>query len=112
MTVYRGQALVTRLMEVPGPAGLREMVVRELPEHVQPASLYAESADGVEVRSVLYRIRPVEQDVREEVRKMDTEILGVQDLIQTNNQQSQVLAARPPIWLSWSSSRLRRPMLN
>ena len=92
VTVYRGQALVTRLVEVPGPAGLREVVVTELPEHVQPASIYAESADGVEVRSVLYRIRPVEQDVREEVRKLDVEIRGVQDLIQTNNQQSQVLA--------------------
>ena len=92
VTVYRGQALVTRLIEVPGPAGLREIVVTELPEHVQPASIYAESADGVEVRSVLYRIRPVEQDVREEVRKLDTDIRGVQDLIQTNNQQSQLLA--------------------
>ncbi len=92
VTVYRGQALVTRLVEVPGPAGLREVVVTELPEHVQPASIYAESADGVEVRSVLYRIRPVEQDVREEVRKLDAEIRGVQDLIQTNNQQTQVLA--------------------
>ena len=92
VTVYRGQALVTRLVEVPGPAGLREVIVTELPEHVQPASIYAESADGVEVRSVLYRIRPVEQDVREEVRKLDAEIRGVQDLIQTNNQQTQVLA--------------------
>jgi hypothetical protein len=93
VTVYRGQALVTRLVEVPGPAGLREVVVTELPEHVQPASIYAESADGVEVRSVLYRIRPVEQDVREEVRKLDAELRGVQDLIQTNNQQSQVLTS-------------------
>ena len=67
------------------------MVVTELPECVQPASIYAESADGVEVRSVLYRIRPVEQDVRDEVRKLDEEIQRVQDLIQTNNQQTQVL---------------------
>jgi hypothetical protein len=92
VTVYRGQALVTRLVEVPGPAGLREVVVTELPEHVQPASIYAESADGVEVRSVLYRIRPVEQDVREEVRKLDEQILAVRDQIQTTNEKSQVLA--------------------
>ncbi|HEV3418090.1 MAG TPA: DUF4140 domain-containing protein, partial [Pirellulales bacterium] len=91
VTVYRGQALVTRLIEVPGPAGLREVVVTELPERVQPASLYAESADGVEVRSVLYRIRPVEQDVREEVRKLDEEIRGVQDSVQTNNAQTTLL---------------------
>src|SRR5262245_36045337 len=92
VTVYRGQALVTRLVEIPGPAGLREVVVTELPEHVQPASIYAESADGVEVRSVLYRIRPVEQDVREEVRKLDEQILAVRDQIQTTNEKSQVLA--------------------
>src|ERR1700686_1511857 len=85
VTVYRGQALVTRLVEVPGAAGLREVIVTELPEHVQPASIYAESADGVEVRSVLYRIRPVEQDVREEVRKLDEQIRSVQDHVQTNN---------------------------
>jgi len=91
VTVYRGQALVTRLVEVPGPVGLREVVVTELPEHVQPASIYAESADGVEVRSVLYRIRPVEQDVREEVRKLDEQILAVRDQIQTTNEKSAVL---------------------
>ena len=93
VTVYRGQALVTRLVEVPGAAGLREVIVTELPEHVQPASIYAESADGVEVRSVLYRIRPVEQDVREEVRKLDEQIRSVQDHVQTNNQQTQLLGA-------------------
>jgi hypothetical protein len=91
VTVYRGQALVTRLVEVPGPAGLREVVVTELPEHVQPASIYAESADGVEVRSVLYRIRPVEQDVRDEVRKLDAQIRVVQDAIATNNAQTTLI---------------------
>src|SRR5689334_8764398 len=90
VTVYRGQALVTRLVEIPGPAGLREVVVTELPEHVQPASIYAESADGVEVRSVLYRIRPVEQDVRDEVRKLDKQIREVQDQVQTNSNQMQL----------------------
>jgi autotransporter-associated beta strand protein len=94
VTVYRGQALVTRLVEVPGAAGLHEIVVTDLPEHVQPSSIYAESADGVEVRSVLYRIRPVEQDVRDEVRKLDADIRAVQDLMQANAQQSRVLQER------------------
>ena len=31
VTVYRGQALVTRLVDVPGPAGLKEIIVGELP---------------------------------------------------------------------------------
>ena len=48
VTVYRGQAIVTRLVDIPAPAGLHELVVSDLPEQVLPASLYAESADGVE----------------------------------------------------------------
>jgi len=92
VTVYRGQALVTRLVEVPGPAGLREVVVTELPERINPGSIYAESADGVEVRSVRYRIRPVERDVREEVRKLDQEIREVQDQIQGLTEQEKVFA--------------------
>lgn len=91
VTVYRGQALVTRLVDVPGPAGLREIVVTDLPQRIEPGSIYAESADGVEVRSVLYRIRPVERDVREEVRKLDDSIRATQDQIQCNSEQAKVL---------------------
>jgi hypothetical protein len=91
VTVYRGQALVTRLVDVPGPAGLREIVVTDLPERIEPASIYAESADGVEVRSVLYRIRPVERDVRQEVRKLDDAIRAVQDQLQGNAEEAKVL---------------------
>src|SRR5207249_627614 len=40
------------------------------------------SADGVEVRSVRYRVRPVEKDVRDEVRKLDEKIQEVQDKLQ------------------------------
>ncbi len=92
VTVYRGQALVTRLVDVPGPAGLREIVVTDLPQRIEPGSIYAESADGIEVRSVLYRIRPVERDVREEVRKLDEQIRATQDQIQSNSEQAKVLA--------------------
>lgn len=94
VTVYRGQALVTRLVEIPGPAGLHEVIVTDLPEHVVPGSLYAESADGVQVRSVLYRQRPVTQDVREEVRKLDDQIRQLNDKIAANAQSMQLLAER------------------
>ncbi len=92
VTVYRGQALVTRLIEIPGDAGLHEIVVSDLPERIEPGSIYAESAEGVEVRSVRYRIRPVERDVRAEVRKLDDEIRQVQDLLHANETQEKVLA--------------------
>ncbi|MFO0897270.1 MAG: mucoidy inhibitor MuiA family protein [Pirellulales bacterium] len=92
VTVYQGQALVTRAVDVPGAAGLHEIVITDLPEHILPGSLYAESAGGVEVRSVRYRVRPVEQDVREEVRKLDEQIQATADAMQATQRQQQLLA--------------------
>lgn len=94
VTVYRGQALVTRLVDIPGPAGLYELVVTELPEHVVPESLYAESSDGLEVRSVLYRQRPVTQDVRQEVRDLDDRIRSAADMLAQVAQNTALLAER------------------
>jgi hypothetical protein len=94
VTVFRGQALVSRLVEIPGEAGLHELIITDLPEHVVPGSLFAESADGVEVRSVLYRQRPVTQDIREEVRKLDEQIQAVQDKLAAIGQKFALLAER------------------
>ncbi len=94
VTVYRGQALVTRVVETPREAGLREIVIGELPEQVVPGSLYAESADGVEVRSVIFRQKPVQEDVREEVRVIDVKIRALQDKLWTNTQSLALLASR------------------
>jgi hypothetical protein len=94
VTVYRGQALVTRLIDIPGPAGLREVIVSELPDRTIPGSVFAESADGVEVRSVRYRLRPVAQDVREEVRKLDEQITAVKDEIDANTRHREVASRR------------------
>lgn len=94
VTVYRGQALVTRLVALTGPAGLREVVVTQLPEHVVPGSIHAETTDGVEVRSVSYRARPVEQDVREEVRKLDEQIRAAQDRLAASQRRSQLVTER------------------
>jgi len=88
VTVYRGQAVVTRLVELAGPAGLREVVVTDLPEHVVPGSIHAESADGVDVRSVRYRVRPVLQDVRESVRQLDEQIRQVEDELKAKERQA------------------------
>ena len=82
VTVYRGQALVSRAIDVPGGAGLREIVVTNLPEAILPGSLYAESADGVEVRSVAYRIRPVGEDSRESVRAAEKAVRDAKDALE------------------------------
>lgn len=94
VTVYRGQAYVTRLVEVAGPAGLREVVVTDLPEHVVPDSIYAEAADGVEVRSVRYRVRPVQEDVRQEVRELDEKLRQVRDKIEANQRHLALMGER------------------
>ena len=91
VTVYRGQALVTRVVEVLGDAGLCEVIVADLPEHIVASSLYAESADGVEVRSVRYRVRPISHDVREEVSALDQQIREVQDQLNANDAQTKRL---------------------
>ncbi|MEK6701067.1 MAG: DUF4140 domain-containing protein, partial [Planctomycetota bacterium] len=93
VTVYRGQALVTRTVELSGKAGLREIVVTDLPSRVLPGSLYAEgaTAGGVAVRSVQFRTRPVSQDVNEGVRKLDAELQTLQDALATNQASAQRL---------------------
>ena len=91
VTVYRGEALVTRVVDIPGAVGLKEIVVGDLPARVEAQSLYAEAAEGVEVRSVLYRERPVEQDVRADVRKLDEDIQKVADQLMANRQNMLVV---------------------
>lgn len=86
VTVYRGQALVSRVVAVPAAKGVaetagsvREVVITDLPARVRPESVHAESTNGVKVRSVRFRQRPVVQDTREEVRKLDEKIEAVND---------------------------------
>lgn len=81
VTVYRGQALVTRTVDLSAGKALREIVITDLPDAVIPASLYAEAAGGIEVRSVRYVARPVTQDARENVRALEQQIRAAQDTL-------------------------------
>ena len=94
VTVYRGQALVSRLVDVPGPAGLKEVTVVGLPEQILPGSLYAESADSAEVQSVNYSAHPVEKDVRADVQKFDDQIRDLQDKLSGVQQHRALLDAQ------------------
>src|SRR5581483_1327444 len=51
VTVYQGNALVTREVTVPQGRGLVEVVVTPLPAQVLPSSLYTEGSDGLRVLS-------------------------------------------------------------
>lgn len=81
VTVYRGQALVTRLADLNLQPGLREVVITDLPEQILPGSLFAEGERGAEVRSVRFRTRPLMADEREQVRDLEIKIRAVQDQI-------------------------------
>ncbi len=74
VTVYHGQAMVTRQITVDLPQGSSEVLVTGLPERIIPESIYAQSYGDTKVLSVRYRTRAVEADTREEVKKLDAEI--------------------------------------
>ncbi len=77
VTVYRGQALVTRTIDVDLPQGPSELIVSDLPGQILPESLYAQTSGNVKVMSVRYRERAVREDTREEVKQLDKEIENV-----------------------------------
>ncbi len=74
VTVYQGNALVTRDVEVPKGKGLVEIVVTPLPARTVDSSLYAEGTDGVRVLSTRYRTRAVKEDTREGVRTKEARL--------------------------------------
>ncbi len=94
VTLYRGQALVTRTVSLEGPKGAMEIVVADLPEQVVANSLYAEGGEGVEVRAVRFRPRAVGQEPREEVRKIDAAIEEINETMRANKKGQEVLAKR------------------
>jgi hypothetical protein len=94
ITLYRGQALVTRLVPVEGKAGSVEIVIGKLPEQIVPDSLFAEGGDAVEIRAVRFRTRAVGEQPRDEVRKLDREILEVEQQIDHNKKQQELLGKR------------------
>ena len=98
VTLYRGQAMVVRSMELSQEAGAIEMVVTDLPQQVVAESLFAEGSPGIEVRAVRFRRRAVGQEPRQEVRELDEQIQGLNDDIAVN-EQSQQLAAKQASYL-------------
>jgi len=85
VTVYQGQALVTREVSVPEGDGTVELVVTPLPAQAIEGSLYTEGADGLRVLSTRFRTRAVKDDTRQEVRakeellkKLQTDALRLQ----------------------------------
>lgn len=84
VTLYQGTALVTREIEIPaGPAGPLEILVSPLPTATDPSTVFADKAEGVEIRSVSCRTRPADQAVERqgEVARLEAAILEAEQKI-------------------------------
>ena len=92
VTVYRGQALVGRVIPLQAGPGLHEVIVTDLPDAIVASSLYADGGEGVQVRSVRYRERAVEEDAREEVRAIEVKIEEIRRAQRDNERTAQLIA--------------------
>lgn len=118
VTVYRGQALVTRTINVDLPPGASELIVENLPAQVIPESIYAQSPDTIKVLSVRYRERPVMEDTREEVKQLDSQIEDVKHKLKYAeaelthfNQQWQMFEKLKDFTINAAQSDLNRGLL-
>ncbi|NQT41444.1 MAG: mucoidy inhibitor MuiA family protein [Planctomycetes bacterium] len=94
VTLYRGQAMVTRAIPVKAPQGSVEIVVGDLPEQVVTGSLFAEGSEGVEVRAVRFRTRAVGEEPRDEVRALDEEIKKINHELKSAAKMQELLTKR------------------
>jgi uncharacterized protein (TIGR02231 family) len=78
VTIYPSSALVTREVDVPEGAGTLELTVTPLPPTTVNSSLYTEGTEGVRVLTTRFRTRPILEDTREDVRKLQEEIKQLQ----------------------------------
>lgn len=79
VTVYPSNALITREVSVPEGAGSFELVVSPLPPMTVNSSLYSEGSDGIRILTTRYRMRPIKEDTRDEVRKLEAQLKQVQN---------------------------------
>jgi len=93
VTLYRGQALVTRAVEFDAPVVAIQLLVQDLPESVLAQSLHASAGKGVRIRAVRYRAQARKEAPQAEVRKLDGQIRGVERTMR-QNASSQQLAAQ------------------
>ncbi|MEN6407420.1 MAG: DUF4139 domain-containing protein [Thermoguttaceae bacterium] len=91
VTLYRGQALVTRVISLEGAAGGHEVIVGPLPEQVAPESLFAESRGGAAIRAVRFRCRPLGEEPRDEVRKLDESMERLSEQMQALGRDREVI---------------------
>jgi hypothetical protein len=82
VTIYQGNALVTREVTVPDGGGTMELAVSPLPAETIPNSVYTEGGDGIRILNTRFRTRAIKEDVREEVRKLQAQLKQLQQAAQ------------------------------
>ncbi len=92
VTVYRGQALVTRQLDVDLPEGTVELAAGHLPEHIISESLFAQTQAHARILSVRYRQRAMREDTREDVKILDQKIQTLEQALDENTALSEHLA--------------------
>lgn len=78
VTIYPNSALVTREVDVPAGPGMIELTVAPLPSTTVGGSLYTEASGGIRVLATRFRTRPILEDSREDVRKLQDELKQLQ----------------------------------
>ncbi len=94
VTLYRGQALVTRVVAVKCDQGMTQVVVGDLPQHIVPDSLFADADQGVQVRAVRYRTRALREEPRDEVRRIEQQIEDIEEELRANQRSQEVVKHR------------------
>ena len=94
VTVYRGQALVTRVVVLDAAGGVADLVVTDLPAQIVPDSLYASAEGDVQIRAVRYRTRAVKDEPRPEVRKLNEQIEELNRKLRENQTLQGLLAKK------------------
>jgi uncharacterized protein (TIGR02231 family) len=80
VTIYPNSALVTREVDIPAGPGMMELTVAPLPSTAVGGSLYTEASNGIRVLATRFRTRPILEDSREDVRKLQDELKQLQQL--------------------------------
>jgi uncharacterized protein (TIGR02231 family) len=94
VTLYRGQAMVTRTIPVDGAKGEMVVVVGDLPEQIVAGSLYADGSQSIQVRAVRYLTKAVEENSNPEIRELDASIEAINDKIRTIANSRELLGKR------------------
>ena len=92
VTLFRGQALVTRTVPIEAGAGSIQLTIKDLPPSIQGHSLFVNAGDDLKVRAVRYHTSATGKAPKEEVQELDDKIAAIE-----KKPSMLLLAAAPPL---------------